>query len=385
MTRAILIMLILVIAAGAGFGAWTLFLSPIKAPAATNQSDVAVEVFGLGTIEARVESKVGFKVSGVLIDLRADVGDHVAKGDVLARLDDREQAAQVGRAKAAIQQSEANLQRAMASVEKAKANVANTKSVNERRQKLVQANVTSVETAEAAQAAQDAALADLELANSDVLVAQANIGDAKAQQQLQGATLSFHTLTAPYDAMVTARLQELGSALTAGQPVFALIDPNSIWTLAYVDESRAGEIRVGEPVDIVLRSRPGQKIAGHVARIEPESDRVNEERRVEVAFDQIPAYANLGEQAEVYITTTRLARPLLVPEAAIVGLTKTGGTVWTVENGLLQQHEVTLGRRLLDGRHEIIGGVPDGAVVLAQLPSGLRVGRAANIADEPRR
>ena len=230
MTRAILIMLILVIAAGAGFGAWTLFLSPINAPAATIQSDVAVEVFGLGTIEARVESKVGFKVSGVLIDLRADVGDHVAKGDVLARLDDREQAAQVGRAKAAIQQSDANLQRAMASVDKAKANVANTKSINERRQKLVQTNIASVETAEAAQAAEDAAAADLELANSDVLVAQANIGDAKAQQQLQAATLNFHTLTAPYDAMVTARLQELGSALTAGQPVFTLINPNAIWT-----------------------------------------------------------------------------------------------------------------------------------------------------------
>ena len=137
--------------------------------------------------------------------------------------------------------------------------------------------------------------------------------------------------------MVTARLKELGSALTAGQPVFTLIDPKSVWALAYIDESKAGEIRVGEPADIVLRSRPGQRIAGHVARIEPESDRVNEERRIEVAFDQIPADVNLGEQAEVYITTTRLPQALLVPEAAIVGLTKTGGTVWTVENGHLQQ------------------------------------------------
>ena len=58
----------------------------------------------------------------------------------------------------------------------------------------------------------------------------------------------------------------------------------------------------------MLRSRPGLIIAGHVARIEPESDRINEERRVEVAFDQIPADANLGEQAEIYITTTRLPR-----------------------------------------------------------------------------
>ena len=156
--------------------------------------------------------------------------------------------------------AEANLQRAKASVDKAKANFANTKSINERRQKLVQTNVTSVETAETAQAAQDAAAADLSLANSDVLVAEANIGDAKAQQQLQSATLDFHTLTAPYDAMVTARLKELGSALGDGEPVFTLIDPKSVWALAYIDESKAGEIRVGEPADIVLRSRPGQRI-----------------------------------------------------------------------------------------------------------------------------
>jgi len=82
----------------------------------------------------------------------------------------------------------------------------------------------------------------------------------------------------------------------------------------------------------------------------------------------------------VQITTVTLPQALLVPEAAIVGLGKSSGTVWTVEDGHLQQREVTLGHRLLDGRYEIVGGVPDRAVVVAPLPSGLRVGRAANIA-----
>jgi HlyD family secretion protein len=384
-TRAVWLIVSFVIVAPAGSIVWAAFLRPIKVQVAAIQHDVPIEVFGLGTVEARVTSKVGFKVSGVLVDLRADVGDRVAKGAVLARLDDREQSAQVARAKATIEQTEANLQRARASVEKAKANVANTKSINERRQKLVQTNVASVETAETAQAAQDAAVADLNLANSDVLVAEANISDAKALQQQQSATLDFHTLAAPYDAMVTARLKELGSALGAGEPVFTLIDPKSVWVLAYIDESKAGEIKVGEPAEIVLRSQPGQRIAGRVARIEPESDRVNEERRVEIAFDHIPANANLGEQAEVYITTVRLPQALLVPEAAIVGLSKNGGTVWTVETGHLQQHEVTLGHRLLDGRYEITGGLPANANVVAQLSSGLRIDRVVTITQGPGR
>ncbi len=297
-----------------------------------------MQVFGLGTVEARVTSQVGFKVAGVLVDLRADVGQRVAKGTVLARLDDREQRAQVARAAASVQQAEASLQRAMASVDKAKVNYANAKTINERRQKLVASNVTSVETAQSAKAAQDAAAADVNLANSDVAVAKATVSDAKAQQQLQAATLDFHTLTAPYDAMVTARLKELGAAMGARQPVFTLIDPKTIWVLAFIDESKAGDIKVGEPAEIVLRSHPRARLKGKVARIEPESDRVNEERRIEIAFDKIPAFAGLGEQAEVYITTVTLPQALLVPEAAIVGLTKSGGTVWTVENGKLRQH-----------------------------------------------
>ena len=342
-------------------------------------------VFGLGTVEARVTSKIGFKVSGVLVELRADVGDRVAKGAVLARLDDREQRAQVARANAAIGQAEANLQRAKASVEKAKANFANASSINQRRQTLLQSNNTSVETAQTAKAAQDATLGDVNLANSDVLVAEANISDAKAQQQQQTATLDFHTLTAPYDAMVTARLKELGSALGPGEPVFTLIDPKSIWVLAYIDESKAGEIKVGEPAEIVLRSQPGRRIAGHVARIEPESDRVNEERKVEMAFENMPNGINLGEQAEVYITTVMLPQALLVPEVAIVGLAKNRGTIWAIEDGHLRQHEVTLGHRLLDGRYEIVGGLPDKAQVVVKLRSGLRVGRAATIGEEPKR
>ena len=93
----------------------------------------------------------------------------------------------------------------------------------------------------------------------------------------------------------------------------------------------------------------------------------------------------MGEQTEIYITTVQLPQALLVPEAAIVGLTKDHGTVWTVEDGHLQQREVTLGHRLLDGRYEITGGMPDKAMVVTQLRSGLRAGRAATIASEPKR
>ena len=383
--RLLLIAIVLALVAAGGAAAWTLILRPINVQVSPVERNVVVQVFGLGTVEARVTSQVGFKVAGILVDLRADVGDRVAKGTVLARLDDREQRAQVDRAKAAVEQAEANLEKSTASVAKTTASYRNAKRISERQQQLVKTSAASVEAAENAQATEATTLADLNLANSDVLVAKAAISDAKAQLELQTATLDFHTLAAPYDAMVTAQLKELGSALSAGQPVFTLIDPQTVWVLAYIDESKAGEIKVDEPAEIVLRSHPDQRLHGRVIRIEPESDRVNEERRVEVAFDHIPADASLGEQAEVYITTMQLPQALVVPEVAIVGLTKDHGTVWTVEDGHLQQREVTLGHRLLDGRYEVTGGMPDKAIVVTQLRSGLRAGRAATIASEPKR
>ena len=117
--RLVLFGVISAVLATAGTGVWTLFLRPVSVQVSQVERDVPIEVFGLGTVEARVTSKVGFKVSGVLLDLRADVGERVAKGSVLGRLDDREQSARVARTRAATAQAEANVQRAAASVEKA--------------------------------------------------------------------------------------------------------------------------------------------------------------------------------------------------------------------------------------------------------------------------
>jgi HlyD family secretion protein len=383
--RLLVSLILLIIAVSLAAGGWYLFVRPIQVEVLDVQRDIPVQVFGLGTVESRVTSKVGFKVAGVLTDLLADQGDCVAKGGVLARLDSREQEARVSRAKANVEQAKANLDRALAAVAKAEASYANAKNINDRRQTLLQHNNVSVEAAETAKATLDIAEADLNLAQSDIEVARAAMRDAQAQEQLERVTLDLHTLTAPYQARVIVREKELGTALAAGEPVFSLVDCKTIWVLAYIDESKAGEIMVGQSAEIVLRSLPGRRFQGRVERIEIESDRVNEERRVNVIFDQVPQDYHLGEQAEVYITTTRLPHALLVPEVVIEDLKSDRGTVWTVEDGRLARRDVILGHRMLDGRIEILDGIPDGARVLASLPSGLRVGRATVAGEQSQR
>ena len=95
----------LAIAAVAGTGAY--WYRPLTVVALQPEQDVAIRVFGLGTMEARVLARIGFKVSGTLTDLRVDHGDRVKAGQLLARMDDREQQARTAKAKAQLSSAEA--------------------------------------------------------------------------------------------------------------------------------------------------------------------------------------------------------------------------------------------------------------------------------------
>lgn len=365
----------------AGFVAWQGFLRPLAVPIAPVQANVREQVFGLGVTGARVQSNVGFKVSGTLVALSADQGDQVRAGEVLARLDARDVQAQVAVAKAAVVQARNNIDKARADVLSANATLANASGISKRDASLLKSGLVSQEQAQTDESAVRIASANLVVANSEVAVAQAAYQSALAQQAFEEATLAQYSLIAPYDGWVVSRNLELGSMPNPGQSVFTLVSAHSIWAVAYVDERLAGQLRMGQPAQIILRSNSGTPIPGHVERIEVQSDAVNEERIVDVAFDRTPQNIHLAEQAEVRITTATAPSAVLVPAVAITHLQNGRGTVWTVEHGRLAQRLVTFGPQLLDGRWPIARGLPAGAAVVAAPVSGLRVGRAAHIAE----
>jgi HlyD family secretion protein len=157
--------------------------------------------------------------------------------------------------------------------------------------------------------------------------------------------------------------------------------PETVWALAYVDEGRAGAIEEGQEAEVRLRSRPHEIFRARVSRIGIESDRVNEERRVWVKCEQCPPRVFLGEQAEIWITVARLDNAILVPEAAVSGFDERTGQVWIVKDGRLARAELTFGHRSEDARLEVVGGLPDGARIVAAVLSGLKEGRAARVAE----
>lgn len=354
---------------------------PLTVAVIEPERDVAIKIFGLGTVEARVLARIGFKVPGTLIDLKADHGDRVTAGQVLARIDDMEQKARLAKARAQVHSAEAAIEVASAAARKAEAQLTQRQRTNQRRQELLTRQAVSVEAAEEAQLNERVSQADTLVTKSEIETAKAKLDDARAQHDYDKVILSQHELRAPFDGLVVLRAKELGSVLAAGEALFTLVAPETIWTLAYVDESRAGDIEVGQPVELKLRSLPRSTFKGRVARIGIESDRVNEERRVYVSCEECPAAFYLGEQAEVYVTTAVLDNALMVPEAAIEKFDGLHGSVWAIENGTLRRFSVTFGRRSLDGRVQVMSGLPDGARVAAKVTAEFREGRSVSISQ----
>ncbi len=370
----------LLVAASVAAGAWLWLLKPVTVQVARIERDVPIQVFGLGTVEAQVRSDIGFESAGTLVKLHADHGDSVKKGELLARLDSREQEARVSQAQAAVTQAAAGVEQATANAERAGAVLKEKSLTNERQQDLLRRGTTSQQLADEAQAAFEIARAELAQARSSVNMAKANLRQARAALALEEAGLEKHSLYAPYEGLVIKLHSDLGSALAANEPVFTVVDPETIWALTYIDEARAGAIEVGQSAEVTRRSAPELHIPATVVRIEIESDRVNEEYRVYVRCGGCPLAFHLGEQAEVLITVATLPNARLVPMNALSDITPKKATAWTVEDGRLKQRRITIGHRTLDGWVEIVGGVPEGAKVVKSPTTGLEEGDRAVIA-----
>lgn len=353
---------------------------PLTLPVVAVEKNVPVRVFGLGTIEARVISNVGFEVGATLASVEVDHGDRVKAGQVLARLHAGEQEAKVEKAKTAVQIAEVNIARSAAVIEKSRAVLAQKQETSKRKQELAGRDVVSAQAAEEALRDEAVAVADVAVAESDNKVAAAQLEDARAQLGFEETVLGHRTLRAPFDAMVVERLKEPGAVIKAGDPIFTLVDPATYWGLAYVDEARSGYIAEGQQVEARIRSRPLDVFTGSVIRIGLESDRANEERRIYIKGDNPPDKVYLGEQAEFWITITTLESALLVPEAAVSGYDGRAATAWTIEDGRLHQRKVDIRHRTEDARLEVVGGLPQGVAVVSISGPGLKEGRSARAA-----
>lgn len=368
----------------AGFYYWR-FVREIEVRTVPVSHNVEIRVFGVGTIEAQVLSRVGFQVAGKVIALETDQGQMVKAGALLARLDDAAQRAKLMKSEAALRQAEANLVKVEAQRDRASATYQQKKAVNLRRQALIARGSVSQEVADDAQVAEEIARNDLKVVEADTAIAKVLQDDATAQRRIDAVLLDQHELRAPFDARVISRNKELGSIANAGETVFTLIAPDSIWVKAYVDESLAGALAVGQNAFVRLRSESNIAVKAEVVRIDQENDRVTEERRIYVrcsACNPLHQLRYLGEQAEVEIIKRTIPAGAFVPLKYVEAFDGRSGLVWLIDNGRLAKRRVEFSERTLDGRIQIASRLADGVAIVADDRRDLHDGRAARPAPK---
>lgn len=324
---------------------------------------VAPALFGLGTLEARRSYLVGPTAAGRVARVLVDVGDRVRAGQLLAEMDpvdlDERLAsldASIARGTSAVAAAQAQRQDAAARLQLAAANTRRYVELGARN--FISASAVDAKRQEEASAA--AALAAAEANVAAALQDRQRLAADRAglRQQRQNVRL-----LAPADALVTGRDAEPGSTVVAGQAVLRLVDPASVWVKVRFDQGRSGGLATGLPATIVLRSDPARPVSGRVARLEAVSDSVTEERLAQIAFDQLPPGAAIGDLAEVTVTLPAGGTALVIPNAGVRQLADRTG-VWLADGSRVRFAPVRLGRSGLDGSVEVLAGLKPGDPVV---------------------
>lgn len=226
-----------------------------------------------GEVRARRETPLSFRVGGKVIDRRAEVGDHVRRGDLLAVLD-------AGDLQAQARASQAQLAAAQAELGRARADQA-------RYAKLVKDQLVSRST--------------LDAQNAAAAAAQAQVNAARATLEVAGNQAAYAQLRAPSDGLIAARSAEAGQVVGAGQPVFLLAADGAREVAFAIPETMISVLKPGQPVHVELWSHPGRRWPGRVREVSPAADPASRTYAVRVTVEAPDDALPLGQSARVYL------------------------------------------------------------------------------------
>ncbi len=210
--------------------------------------NIGSTVLATGIIKPRVgaEVKVGSRISGIVKKLRANIGDFVKEGQIIAELDSAEQ-------KARLNQNLAALSKAKADYEYAKLNI-------ERQKSLLDQNYISQQ--------------QYDIAENSFKIAYAQFKQAAANVEVSKVQLSYTTIYAPISGVIASVSTQEGETVTASlaAPTFVnIIDLTRLEVQVYVDETDIGKIIKGQEVTFTVDAYPETDFKGKITAIYPKA------------------------------------------------------------------------------------------------------------------
>lgn len=321
-------------------------LSRVRTAPVTETALAGTDAY-VASIESRDRALITSRTDGWVAQVTIREGETVQAGQLLVVIRDNQAADQVRQAEAAANEARQSLASARSRLDLAQ-------KTEKRYQQLFRNQAVTPQE-------MDQIVAELQLARQAVQAAEAGLARSESAQDAARTAAAWSRVSAPYAARVVRRQVEEGSTVLPGTPLL-LLDRTDGWTArAEIPETRAGQIRLGEPVRIEVPAA-GRSFATRVSDILPAAD--PRSRTVQVKAP-LPAEAELtsGLFARM-IFPGRAQETLLVPSAAVVRRGQLTG-VFLVQEGLLHYRLVKTGRQVED-LIEILSGLEAGDVVVVE-------------------
>ncbi|EGH66550.1 RND family efflux transporter MFP subunit [Pseudomonas syringae pv. actinidiae str. M302091] len=314
--------------------------------------DVASSVVLTGDIQARKVTEQSFRVSGKLVKRYADVGDRVRAGQVLARLDPREQKTDLASANAEVAVRESRLHLAEQNYQ--------------RQQLLLPKGYTN--------------LSEYQKARSGLDSARGDLAALRAQQANARDQVGYTELFAVADGVITARHAEEGQVVQAATPVFSLAHDGEREAVFSAYESLLGSDQTAGTVTISPLGQPAIQLSGTIREITPIVSAASGTLRVRVALPDAAIAPALGSVVSARLQT-RSQRAFALPWSA---LSRTQGqpAVWRLDD----QAKVRLTRvkvlRYEQGQVIVSEGLNEGDRVVSRGLQFLYPGQQVEVAEQ---
>jgi len=302
-----------------------------------------------GTVVPRIESTLGFRVSGKIVQRSVDLGAVVKPGDIIASLDPSDYKLAVDNARAALASADADYARARAD--------------HERYLNLRGSTAFVPQT--------------LDQRQSLSSTAQARVDQARSQLSSAENNLAYTVLRADTAGVVTAVQAEVGQVMAQGQGVVRVARTDELEIVVGVPEHRLKVVRENPAASFELWSDPGRRHAAKLRELSPSADPVTRTYAARFSVIDPPEFIGLGMTA-----TLGFERPDATPVAEVplsaIFQRGTQPAVWVVDRntGAVELRPVTIAR-WRDDTAAILSGVKEGELIATagvhKLESGQKV------------
>lgn len=352
-------------------------------------------VESVGTLFPYEEAIISAEVAGPVVEVKADLGDAVRQGDLLARISDEEQRYLVAQQEAQLRQSLERLGlkdekdrvadiRETPDVRRAQADLIEAEQRYKRTRELVDQGIGARADLDSAQARYQALQAAYDATLNQTRNLIQEVERFKAVLALQRKRLRDTSVLAPFDALVKERQVTAGQFVQANNPLFTLVKIHPIRLRIEVPERMAPWVKTGQSAEVSVEAFEGRTFQGKVWRISPTVDQTKRTFVVEALIDNAKGELKPGSYARARLTTGKTEAVRLIPARALNYVLGTNKAYVIKSDQTIDVRDVTVGDRFPD-EVEIVEGIEDGERVamgpLNRLDAGTEVRVAAGKQD----